>query len=87
LQIHLLRRFGGSCGNSREAADDLVSESLKKAVEPVCIMICTMVPFLSSAPPAFVFAFSVFIVHFAKRGFCEAQIQHQMITALHWNQQ
>lgn len=72
---------------AREAAGELLSEGMKKAVEPVCGLLCTMVPFLAVAPSAFVFGFSVFIVHFARRGFCEWQIQNEIVTALRWNQQ
>jgi hypothetical protein len=74
-------------GLAKEAAEGLATEGVKKAVEPISAALFTTVPFFSGAPPAFVFGFSIVLVHFAKRGFCAAEIQEQILTTLRWNQQ
>jgi hypothetical protein len=67
---------------AKDAADDLIIDGLKKAVEPVCVALIKLVPFLSFAPTAFTFGFSVVAVHYAKKGYCNLKIQEEIIQTL-----
>jgi hypothetical protein len=70
---------------AREAAEDLAKEGLKAAVEPVAHILCEVVPFLAGASSAFTFGFSFLLVHYAKKGYCSAKIQTEIIQTLKWH--
>lgn len=68
----------------RDAAGEVAGRGLERALEPVAIALCGMVPFLKSAHPAVAVGMSVFLLHYARRGFCEVDIETEIVTTLKW---
>ena len=68
----------------RVAADDLAKRAVEASIEPVVAAVCSLIPFLAGAPPAVAAGFSLFLVHYAKKGYCKAKIQKEIIQTLAW---
>jgi hypothetical protein len=68
----------------RVAADDLATRAVAASIEPVAVALASFVPFLAGAPPAVAAGLSLFLVHYAKKGYCKAQIQQEIIQTLAW---
>jgi hypothetical protein len=67
------------------AADEIAKKGLEKALEPVVIGLCSLVPFLAGRTPTVVTTgFSIFLVHYAKAKYCSAEIQSEIINTLKW---
>jgi hypothetical protein len=66
------------------AADDLATRAVEASIEPVVAAVCSLIPFLAGAPPAVAAGFSLFLVHYAKKGYCKAKIQQEIIQTLSW---
>jgi hypothetical protein len=66
------------------AADDLTTRAVEASIEPVAAALCSLIPFLAGAPAAVSAGFSLFLVHYAKKGYCKAKIQEEIIQTLSW---
>jgi len=67
---------------ARDAADQVVDAGMHKSLEAVGAMLVTLVPFLAGAPVAVTTGLSFFLIHFAKKGYCSATIETEIIQTL-----
>src|ERR1022692_1855314 len=68
----------------RVAADDLATRTAEAAIEPVAVAVCSLIPFMAGAPPAVAAGLAIFLVHYAKKGYCGAKVQQEIVQTLAW---
>ncbi len=64
------------------AAEDLATRAVDISIGPVIAAVCSLIPFLAGAPAAVVAGFSLFLIHYAKKGYCKAEIQAEVVQTL-----
>jgi len=67
---------------ARDAADQALDAGMHMSLETVGATLVTLVPFLAGAPVAVTTGLSFFLIHFAKKGYCNTTIETQIIQTL-----
>jgi hypothetical protein len=67
---------------ARDAAGQVLDAGMHKSLETAGATLVTLVPFLAGAPVAVTTGLTFFLVHFAKKGYCNATIETEIIQTL-----
>lgn len=68
----------------RVAAGGATEKGLEFALAALGTPLVSLVPWLNQAPNAVIAGVSVFLVHYAKRGYCSLEIQEEIVLTLKW---
>ena len=67
---------------ARDAAGQVLDAGMHKSIETAGATLVTLVPFLDGAPVAVATGLTFFLVHFAKKGYCTAAIETEIVQTL-----
>jgi hypothetical protein len=67
---------------ARVARDGVVDAGLTKSLESAGVTLTSLVPFMAGAPVAVTTGLSWFLIHYAKKGYCNANIETEIIQTL-----